>query len=47
MGRKRKISRTQYARRRVILRMAEPRLLAMLLQGDELFHGQIGEACFS
>ena len=24
---------------------AEPRLLAMLLQGDELFHGQIGEAC--
>jgi transposase len=24
--------------------MAEPRLLAMLLQGDELFHRQIGEA---
>src|SRR2546429_238501 len=25
--------------------MAGPRLLAMLLQGDELFHCQIGEAC--
>ena len=29
------------------LSMAGPRLLAMLFQGDELFHRQIGEACLS